>query len=224
MKIALCYSGYTRTYHHCVKNHASLIGEADVYFSTWDNFGFSDNINDPHHVLIERIENQKVTEDYILKNTPENLKVKGIKIEKQEDIDFKEDNLAIKRFKSQYYKIKSCYDLLLNSGIHYDFVVRIRPDITIENLKFTEGKIIFNEYVWYQHRFKPDGDQINEMIWVAEPHLMEKSCRIIENFDSCISGFGSNSWYGEFICRRNLIIEEAINLVETHDFNYRVIR
>ena len=50
MKIAICYSGNLRTFSHCVKNHAEIIKEADIYISTWDTIRFSDKDNE----VIER--------------------------------------------------------------------------------------------------------------------------------------------------------------------------
>jgi len=59
MKIAICYSGNLRTYEHCVKNHFEIIGNADIYISTWDEIKESNNINDPWHHKIHLNRPQK---------------------------------------------------------------------------------------------------------------------------------------------------------------------
>jgi hypothetical protein len=223
MKIAICYSGNIRTFEYCVKNHSSLLEKCDVYFSVWEEFGFSDRINDPSHIKIERTGEEKVTEKYIIEKTPSNFNIKNIIIEKYEDVEIKkiENNQGISY---QYYKIKSCYDSLLWKKENYDYVIRLRPDIIIDNFHFEEGKIIFDHNIWKGNIFREDKKSINEMIWISNMDLMYKSCKIYDNIESILSSVTKDFIYGESISFNNLIKENLLEFLSFRDFNYNVIR
>jgi hypothetical protein len=225
MKIAICYSGNIRTYETCVKNHSSLLESADIFISTWDDFGFRDTINDSWHILSERTNESLVTEEYIIKNTPNNFNIVEIKIEKYDSHLFYSADINISfGLQCQYYKIKDSYDLLLNSGKKYDYVIRLRPDITVNSFIFLKDLIVFNTHIWEDFPFNVNRTCINEMIWISNMDIMEKSVNIYNNLHKIDISLDTDTKYGESICLRNLEIEKINKKIKTHDFNYRVIR
>lgn len=221
MKIAICYGGNLRTYEYCVKNHANIIGDADVYISTWDEILVNDKINDPWHYKVEINLPKIVTEDYIRSVTPDNFTIKSIKIDNY-------SNTIIKPIKNhiflnyQYVKIKDAFNLIIDKD--YDFIIRLRPDITIGQIKYSKDKIIHNEYIWYDFSKRINIEAINEMIWICNPELMEKTIRIYDNLEIINDILNHDLFYGESICYKNLQIENIINDVELFNFDYRVIR
>lgn len=215
MKIALCYSGNLRTYEYCVKNHSELLGNnTDIFVSTWDTINRAERINDPWHFKCENIMPNSCDEKYIEKHTPKNFNIVSIKIESYKDYSFSNQLLY------QYLKIKDCYNLISNPE-NYDFIVRIRPDIVIENFVFEREKLVFDQHIWYNYKYTPNVTfSTNEMIWSGNYELMEKSVRIIDNFTE-VSKYEPN---GECICYRNLEYENLIDKTVFRNFNYKVIR
>lgn len=221
MKIAICYSGDIRTYKHCSENHFNVFKNADLYFSTWTTFGNKKYLNDPWHLLAQEENETLVTEDYIKKNTNKNFNIVKIHLENKEEFkkSIDTDDFSFK-LKCQYYKIKKCFELLEDN---YDFVVRLRPDILIRNIKYNEKKIIHNYHTWFNYPFYDNPSIINEMIWVSNQSLMEKTVKIYENFEKITNNINDDI-HGEKICYKNLEIENLINDIEIFDFDYRVLR
>jgi len=175
MKIAICYSGNLRTYEHCVKNHFEIIGNADIYISTWDEITESNNINDPWHHKINLNLPKKTDINYINKVTPIGFNIKSIKIDNYRDFNFKSlksDN----HLSYQYFKIKDSYNLIENYIEKYDFIIRLRPDITIKEIAFDKNYILFNKYIWYNYEYKGNQNAINETLWI---YIFRKKYRFI---------------------------------------------
>lgn len=64
---------------------------------------------------------------------------------------------------------------------------------------------------------------INEMIWISNYDLMEKSSRIYDNFQTIKKTLGKNM-YGESCCYQNLLLENIVDHLEFFNFEYTVIR
>lgn len=238
MKVALCYSGNFRTFNECSLNHyqffKNISDEIDIYFSTWSDIKYTLNLNDPKHFFCKnRIsENEKITENLIRQYIPQNWQIKSIKIQDYNTVSnfiWKNYNLKEKNLLYQYYKIKDCFDNLDRSQ-NYDLIVRIRPDITLNKLvlkdriieEVNNKKIIFNTNVWYNYPFS--NRDINEMLWISNYDLMEKSAKIFDNFSKIKQNVGDSGMYGEKICYTNLILEGIQDSVVFFDFDYNVIR
>jgi hypothetical protein len=231
MKVAICYSGNLRTYEHCVLNHSKLIDSADVYISTWDEIKFSDSINDNWHHKINLKVPDKISEDYIVEKTPSNFNIKSIKIDNLEKVKLKSikenpvDSVGpTQPLSNQYYKIKDSYDLLNKSGEEYDFVIRLRPDITIDRFYFEKDKIIFNNFIWYNLPFSLKEKSINEMIWISNMEFMKKACKIYDNIEKINDILSPESVYGESFCFQNILLENLLDHLKFENFNYRVVR
>jgi hypothetical protein len=221
MKIAICYSGNLRTYEHCVKNHLNKIGDSDIYISTWDEISRSNKINDPWHNKIDLNISEKIDANYINKVTPSSFNIKAIKIDNYKDCplkNLKSDN----HLNYQYFKIKDCFNLIEKDIEKYDFIIRLRPDITIQNISFDENHIIFNEYIWYNYQYAENRKAINEMIWISTPDLARKPTMIYDNLDKINNSI--DSLYGEAACYSNLKIENILDKVKIFNFKYNVVR
>jgi len=217
MKVALLYSGNFRTFNECAINHLNffdqLFDQIDVYFSTWDKLNYTPWLNDPIHFFVkDRIPNESIiTEDIIKGYIPEKWTIKFIEIDSYDQVDFSNYTEKEKQLLYQYYKIDKCFKLVPKTN-DYDLLIRIRPDITLNNqpskdfineIKNTNS-ILFNSNVWYDYPHK--NNDINEMIWLCDYNMMEKTSKIFDNFDNIKNMLGDNI-YGEAVCYYNLILE-----------------
>lgn len=216
-KIALCYSGSTRTFEYCVKNHAQIFENCDVFVSTWDKPQRLDRINSPDYKKINLNVPEKITEKYIKDLMPDQFNLVDIRVDEYNENLIKKNNATNhSQLSFQYFKIKDCFDLLKKSGMKYDFVVRIRMDITIENCFFSTDKICVPHIVWYNYPFGQR--QVNEMIWTCNQELMEKTTLTYDNLEKIQSTHGEAITYESF-CMQNL--QEKL---QPQNFNYMVIR
>lgn len=216
-KIALCYSGSTRTFEYCVKNHAQIFENCDVFISTWDNPQRVDKINSPDHKKINLNVPEKITEKYIEELMPNQFNLVDLKIDQYNENLVKNINTPKDAGLSfQYFKIKDCFDLLKKSGMKYDFVVRIRMDITIENCFFSKDKICVPHIIWYNYLFRHG--QVNDMIWTCNQELMEKTTLIYDNLDKM------QSTHSEAITYESFYMQNLQEKLQPQKFNYMVIR
>lgn len=136
MKVAFCYSGMFRDFDKNIENHISNLTskyDSDFYLSFWDMQGKGDYKN--------RLDSDSNTIDKQTKNLiEERLKPKFLEFQNfqpySESFDIIEKKLKpdfnppfIKNILSMYYKIKRCSDMVLQSEIKYDVIVRLRPDM-----------------------------------------------------------------------------------------------
>ena len=122
MKTALCIYGLYRELDRCIRSWKFLNHmEYDVYFSTYDhtyerNTGLGIDIFEP------------ITGDQILNNFPQAGNIE-INLEQK-------DNLFLNPLHNSdkmLYHWKKCFDMLGASGIEYNRVFLIRPDLFFEN-------------------------------------------------------------------------------------------
>lgn len=244
MKIAIMYSGSVRTLKETIINNINCFNydgaKIDLYFSIWDHVGYSDRINSPDYILSNRIISNDfiVTKQFIESIVPSNVNIKKIEIEKHSSINFNFDlinGIDNNGLSSQYYKILNCFKLL-DDSIDYDFIVRLRCDILLQNKiqinnlldLIKNNKIIFTEKIWYDYSFNAEKECINEMIWISNKDNMKKCCSIYENQEKINTILKTNKNknvnFGEKITFMNLIAENLVSNIETFDFNYNVLR
>jgi len=120
MKIALCVSGAARLHLPALTSQQSFLKEHDVdtYCALWSRTAHSSG-------FIEGTEKevQSLIELYVPKSTlivPYTLDVKNLL-----DVTMKLNGIRM------FYMIAKCDGLRARSGIDYDLVVRIRPDVSI---------------------------------------------------------------------------------------------
>ena len=159
LKVAVCYSGMFRNFTETVDNHIKHLYskyDCDIYFSFWDVYGdggFNSKYNTNKRTIWDfennkfyetEVSNDKISQsdiDYILNKTnpikyefEEFSKFEPIFNEKKETLDKifnrTHDWLPhLQNIMSFYYKIHRCTDLVKNSKISYDSILRIRTDI-----------------------------------------------------------------------------------------------
>ena len=240
MKIAILYSGTIRNLNETINNNIDCFnyGDIDLYFSIWDHIGYSDRINSPDYIMSNRIldKDTKITEDIIRNIVPQNINIKAIKIEKYNPDDYMldlingTDNPGLH---AQYYKILDCFNLLDDSE-NYDFIVRLRCDLFLqekiskEYIMECNNQIIFPSKIWYDYCWTAERSSINEMMWISNKELMKKVCNIYNNGDKINSIICNKNMtdpnYGESICFMNLMAENIAGNIKTFDFNYLVLR
>ena len=145
MKIAICYSGMFRNFQNNVDNHIEhLISkyDCDIYLSFWDSYGFGsfqDKLISKHIDIIP----EQVKGEILNKLHPKNFEFESYD---EMDIFFESEGNKYgdsehppfcKNILSMYYKINRCGEMVKDSGINYDLILRLRGDIL-----FTEDLIL----------------------------------------------------------------------------------
>lgn len=203
-KIAICISGYLRTFKECypsIKKNIMQNHDVDIFIHTYDKLGNSSGWRHP----IDLSEN--IDMDF-LESIP-NLKI--LVTEKWDNIKYKFEKFRefqpmitnINVIATVFYKIYQANLLRKQyekeNNIEYDLVIRMRGDQIFEkaiNLDFPEDKILINAYPWgdedYVHRFKGDDDIRNEEEWindrfaVGKPELIDYLSELYLDFEELI--------------------------------------
>lgn len=165
----------------------------------------------------------------------EKITIKNIKIETNNTSNCKMDlvNGAKNGLASQFYKVRDCFDLIDNAE-NYDFLVRLRCDMLLNNKMnnildvVNDNKIIFSSKIWYDHEYQKGYRSINDMMWISNKENMKKACNIYNNVDKInkiiYQRNQSELNYGENVCFMNLEVENLVDNIYTHDFNYNILR
>jgi hypothetical protein len=137
MKIAVCYSGMFRNFQNSVDNHIEhLISkyDCDVYLSFWDIHGFN-----VVTTKFDSIPNDNIdigSKNEILKKlNPENFEFEPFsQLEnffESEGKKYRDSNQPpfCKNILSMYYKINRCGEMVKDSNVDYDLILRLRSDI-----------------------------------------------------------------------------------------------
>lgn len=177
MKVAFCYSGMFRNFDKNLENHISNLTskyDSDFYLSFWDMQGIGDFKN--------RLDSDPNIIDDEIKSYIENkLKPNFIEFQNFEPISQSFDNIErkikpdlnppfIKNILSMYYKIKRCSDMVSKSGIDYDIVVRLRPDIYFNSSMRLENP---KENSLYANNDGNWGDAYNDQFYYGNQKTME---------------------------------------------------
>lgn len=203
-KIAICISGYLRTFKECyptIEKNIIRDNDVDIFIHTYDKVGNSSGWRHPIDL------SEDIDMDF-LQNIPY---IKKIVTEKWDDIKYKFEKFReyqpsvtnINVIATIFYKIYQA-NLLRKEyekekNIEYDLVIRMRGDQIFEkaiNLDFPKNKILINAYPWgdedYTHRFKGDDDIRNEIEWVndrfavGKPELIDYLSELYLNFGELI--------------------------------------
>lgn len=240
MKIAILYSGLIRTLTETIDNNLNYFGDAeiDLYFSTWTNVGYTDQINAPDNVISARKLDEKtvITEQLLRHIVPAKANIKKVKIETyqpnmcQFDLVNGLDRVGLA---PQYYKTWDCYRLLEGQ---YDAVVKLRCDLFLRQQidldylfgQVAEDKIVIPSKTWYDFTYQTGNNSVNEMMWIANQEVMKKACSIYINQDKINAIIRSNKQthlnYGESISLLNFQAEGLVDGIRTFDFDYLVMR
>jgi len=166
-KIALCISGYMRTFKDCYPSILENLiqdNDVDIFIHTYDKVGNSSGWRSPIDL----------SEDVYLDFLFSIPYVKTIVTEKWDDIKYKFEKFKelhpfitnISTIATVLYKIYKCNELKKDyekeHNFTYDLVIRMRGDQMFTkkvNLDFPENKILINAYPWgdedYVHNYQP---------------------------------------------------------------------
>lgn len=124
MKIALCFSGYLRSFEQTFASwqaHFLSHYNVDVFIDTWDTVSFNSNRKSPID-LLEQMYHPKQINIEPPRTFSKNIAIKHFR---------QATNGNINNPISMFYKIHSCNSLCKNFGGKYDLVFRARPDILL---------------------------------------------------------------------------------------------
>lgn len=207
-KIAICISGYLRTFEECYPSILKNIiqdNDVDIFIHTYNKIGNSSGWRHP----IDLSEDININ---FLETIPN---IKMIEIENWDNIKYKFDKFKkiqpnitnINVIATIFYKIFMCNQLRkkyeVENNIKYDLIIRMRGDQIFEkklNLDFPENKILINSYPWgdedYVHHFISDDcgieDGRNELEWINDRFAagnsenIDKLCDLYNNFKELI--------------------------------------
>jgi hypothetical protein len=152
MKIALCLFGFPRTYKKGYKDLKKYLldkYDIDIYCHLWwkqNNYSpKAPWISDPLLIMDEDIKNEiqdlynpkkiimENPDDFIHKNTNEVDKLILDEINSKTDYySIEAAKYCYKAIPSMFYSMTTCVNLALDSKIEYDFIIRTRYDINIQ--------------------------------------------------------------------------------------------
>ena len=220
-KIALCISGYLRTFEECYPSILKNIiqdNDVDIFIHTYDKNGNSSGWRYP----IDLSENINMN---FLESLP-NLKI--LAIQKWDNIKYQFDRFRdmvpnvtnINVIATIFYKIYMCNELKkqyeLENNFKYDLVIRTRGDQVFEkkiNLDFSEDKILINAYPWgdedYVHHFIEEDNKeseitcINDRFAAGSSEKIDVLCDLYNHFEELITN--SENVQLEYLLNKYLI-------------------
>ena len=207
-KIAMCISGYLRTFEECYPSILKNIiqdNDIDIFIHTYDKIGNSSGWRYP----IDLSEDINMN---FLENIP-NIKV--LAVQKWDNIKYQfekfrkiQPNITnINVIATIFYKIFMCNELRkqyeIENDIKYDLIIRMRGDQIFEkkiNLNFPENKILINSYPWgdedYIHHFIGDDcgteggrneiEWLNDRFAVGNSENIDYLCDLYNHFEELI--------------------------------------
>jgi len=215
MRIAICFSGFARTYKKCMEAqfryllHSPSIYNYDIFISTWNKLGHASNWQ--HSIdLKDDLDIENITTIY----SPKSIKIDNV----EEKLGIKTTlplesqvvpGIVPSRSLSMFYKIKQCNELRLayekSEGIQYDLVVRIRLDVILHE-KLDWSSFCKNTLHVSHSDWLGVGDQgshvINDTFGFGTPHVMNVYASTYDNVEVlCLAGY---SYHPETILKANM--------------------
>jgi hypothetical protein len=231
MKIALFLSGHIRTlffqFHKNLEVIKKNIGDCDidVYYSFWDDASRSKKINDPWHIKVNDDIHYELKEQFINQyfvNIGANYSTGEI-----------EEYQKLNNLSSQYYKTCRVVEQYMNDD--YDFYIKIRPDIIINNfltkeqiVDITKNKLlVVNRFYWYNEPYV--GKECNEMIWASGKDIFRETNQLFLHENKILNHLTilGETYFGELATGtyfNSLLENNIIKTIVSFDFGYRVIR
>jgi hypothetical protein len=174
-----------RNFDKNLENHISNLTskyDSDFYLSFWDMQGignFRNRLDYGNDTINNEIKSQ----------IEKNLKPKFLEFQNfqpfNEDFDIIEKKLKpdfnppfMKNVLSMYYKIKRCSDMVSKSGIDYDIVVRLRPDIYFNSSMRLENP---KENSLYVNNDGNWGDAYNDQFFYGDQKTMKIVSNVYDN-------------------------------------------
>jgi hypothetical protein len=182
MKIAILLVGHIRTWEKCKQSFIDTFNkyDPDIYLYTYNTLNYkSDTILDETEIR-EIFKDIKI-KHLIIKDENEVLKESDEKYTKYYIENGNTTKEQFPTFFCQYINIKNCFEIIKNSGITYDFVVKTRPDL-IYNIDSSE---IFNDDCKNSNIFTSNNHSTCDYFAVSTPGKMEKYCNTIDNLPGC---------------------------------------
>jgi len=238
MKISLFVSGYPRTLFHKFNHNINVIRNSIpdckvfIFYSFWDELGRSSKINDKNHLIIDDYAPRLLTTDainqYFLECGAD--EVDG-EIESQAVMHTILNNSPFKTqpsLSAQYYKIHRVIEKYYKHD--YDFYVRIRPDILINDFPkeinaLNSKTLIVNHYYWFNALY--NGSNVNEMIWASKKEIFKEVNSLYLNQNQLEKQSNNDEQFGEALSGKyfdNLLNANVISSISTFNFDYRVLR
>lgn len=211
LKIALCLSGYLRTFKDCYPSILENViqdNDCDLFIHTYDKLGHSQGWRDPMVDLSENIDMD------FLYNIPY---LKVLVTEKWNDIRYRFEKFKkivphvtnIHIIATVFYKIYRCNELKkqyeIENKFKYDLVIRTRGDQIFEkkiDLNFPRNKVLINSYPWgdedYVHHFQlldekgipilgHENETLNDRLAIGTSDKIDFICDLYNHFEELIT-------------------------------------
>jgi hypothetical protein len=218
MKVAVCYSGFMRTFPKVFDNHYNMLlknYDCDLYFSFWDVWG---NGSLWKHDYTD----SDVVTDEDKKQILELYKPKEYEFESQTEFGRILDEMLknnVREFPycsnilSMHYKINKVVNMVDKSGVDYDIVLRIRTDHNfIKPFKFKETKKdIFYTSTW---PVRCNGTGMNDQVAYSDLDTMKKYAGFFDKWD--VMNKGRNCCVPEWMLKEYM---DMVGLMAEDDEN-----
>jgi hypothetical protein len=177
MKIAILYSGHFRSFLDVIENNNNKIinnGTYDYYLNFWDTWGHG-------NVFKEQVFCES---DLIPNDIKNNINAKFVEFEKYEDNYEFNHLIKMQEFRGNanicsnvirmFYKMERGYHHINNSGIHYDYILKLRPDnFLVRNIEFFEPEKN-TLYTSLEERWNLSGWGMNDQFAFGDLETMKK--------------------------------------------------
>lgn len=188
-KVALCISGHLRTFESnfkSVKEHILDRFDCDVFIHTWDVLGLSYRPGDSNlHITETRLVVDKLQKLY----QPKKLVVEKTKQFPVTPIMHQRsrEHRDIPGILSMFYKVEECNKLRkeyeTEQNINYDFVIRFRGDLWMEEPFPIDARTTSNHlYLPIYGNFGGACDQLA----FGSPQMIDKYCSLYSNIERCL--------------------------------------
>jgi len=219
LKIALCISGQLRTFERCYNNLRRYIIDPlspDIFVHIWRNSGVSQHLDSSTSRNFAPAQFDINTERLKALYSPIKTEIENSNDEGTESLCGIEVPYLLKVWEPNhykgslpmFYKIKKCNELKCdwekNNGLTYDFVIRMRPDLMIE--QFLPDKVFTDSNtIWFADYALDPEHQVSDKFALGSSDLMDHYSSVWDNLrDYWKTPLGQGDWNSHRVGERLL--------------------
>jgi len=214
MRVALCLSGQMRTYEQCYENLKRYIiapFQPDIFIHTWKNTGVTHHIKDlipksqlniNYYVIEKDVTYENLNNLYFPKLSViedfKNIYTEELNDIRVPDILKEKEPKHYKGSLPMFYKMKKCNDLKCewenSNKFKYDAVIRLRPDLMIEQCI---PKEVFNQLnlLWHSDYAIDPLCQVSDKFAISNSEIMNYYNSVWDNIHEYWQNpLGDGSW------------------------------
>lgn len=182
MRVAIILVGHLRTWKMCKKSFIDTFAKynPDIYVYTYNTINYeSTKVSDSE--IIDHFKDIDI-KNIVIKNENDVLEESNIKYSKYYIQNSNTKLNTFTNFLCQYINIKKCYDIIKDTNIEYDFVIKTRPDISYN---FDSADIFTNECLISNKIYTSNRHFTCDYFAISSTNNMRKYCNTINKLEDC---------------------------------------